>query len=258
MNTRQSKQLDTLQSAKAFLQQNAAHMPTLVGSGMQQDFDATLSSLEAHTGGQASHRLVALGTTRRVMSLRESLVRDHMAHIARVAEAKLPNTPELVPLRLPQKRLTDRNLAAAAEAMATAAAPYNQVFLDAGLPQDVLAQLTAASNAMIASRELLKQTQGKRSGATKGLDEKLREGRRVLKALDAFVTTALVNDPALLENWKMLIRVRKVTGPRAASAGTTAGAATPVGAVSGAGAPAVSGAVTTGAAVTQGQVPSAA
>ena len=224
MNSRQSRQVDTLHSAKAFMVQNALRMPSVAASGTKQDLDDAITNLEAHSESQASRILIALGTTQRVMSLRAVLLRDHMAHVAGIARAKLPATPELMPLRLPQRRLSDRNLASAADAMAAAATPFAQVFVDAGLPQDFIARLSGAADALLASRELLKQTQGQRSGATEGLDDMLRHGRRTLKALDSFVVSALKDDPALLANWKMLIRVRKATGPRAVSAGAAGGA----------------------------------
>lgn len=237
MNSRQSRQIDTLHSADAFVVQNAAQMPSVAASGMQQDLKAALTSLETHLAGQAGHRLIAQGTTQRVASLRQSLVRDHMGPIAGIAAAKLPKTPEFVAFRLPRQRMSDRKTAQAAEGMAAAAAPFSQVFFDAGLPQDFLAQLTSAADTMLASRDALKKAQGQRSGATKGLDDKLREGRRSLRALNKFVVSALKDDPALLANWQTITRVGR-SAPARVSA-PTAGS----GAVAGGSAPSVPGAV---------------
>lgn len=225
MHARQSSRLDTLQSARAFLQQNTARLPNVAASGMQKALDDALAELTTHSEGQASHRLVAMGTTQRLASLRQTLLRDHMAPVAGVAAARLPGTPELAPLRLPAKRLSLPNLALAAGAMAAAAAPFSQVFLDAGLPPDFMTQLTATADAMIASREQQKQSQGRRSGATKGLDAQLREGRRALNALNKFVVSALKDDPALLANWNALTRVRQAPGPRRVITPPVAGSA---------------------------------
>lgn len=217
MNARQSGQLDTLHSAKAFLEQHATRVQSVAGTGMMRDLDGALARLDAYVEKQGSRRLMGMGTTQRVSVLRRSLMRDHMSHIARVANVLFPDLPELSPLRMPADRPGDRTLASVAEAMGTAAAAQYQVFMDAGLPADFLERLSAAADGLLASRELGRQMRGQRSGATAGLQETVRNGRRVLRALDAFMETALMDDPALLANWKAVIRVRQPTGAKAAT-----------------------------------------
>lgn len=214
MNDRQVRQLDTLQSAQAFLQMNGAHVPGVAASGMARDLDAAIALLEWHAGNQASRNLVGQGITQRVAMLRETLLRDHMAHIAGLAKAKLPRTPELVALRMPGERIGDGALVSRATAMRAVAAPFSEVFVGAGLPADFLVQFSAAVDSLVASRELARQTMGQRAGATKGIQEAVREGRRVLRALNAFMETALNDDTTLLASWKAVIRVRKSTAPK--------------------------------------------
>jgi hypothetical protein len=58
------------------------------------------------------------------------------------------------------------------------------------------------------------QNRGRQSGATAGLKEKLSSARKLVHVLDAFVETEPEDDEALLANWNMIKRVRRV-GPKA-------------------------------------------
>src|SRR5262249_21146094 len=143
------------------------------------------------------------GATRKKQDLRTALLRDHMSKIARIAAADLPRVPELEPLRMPRGQPTVAKLAALAEGMAKTAALHADVFMAAGLPADFIAQLTAATDAMtgavtqrISSRSLV-------GGATVGLKDRLSAGRKIVHVLDAFVRSALKDDPVLLRSWNM-------------------------------------------------------
>jgi hypothetical protein len=67
---------------------------------------------------------------------------------------------------------------------------------------------------MVASGEERLQSRGRRTGATRGLTAKLAAGRKIVRVLDAFVKSALRDDPAMLANWNAVKRVKRV-GPRA-------------------------------------------
>jgi hypothetical protein len=106
--------------------------------------------------------------------------------------------------------------------MAKAATPFAGVFVAAGVPADFVTRLDAAADALLVSLSDRAQSRGKRSGATKGLKSQLASGRKIVHILDAFVKSALKDEPALLANWNAVKRVRKFTGRTAvtASAGT--------------------------------------
>jgi hypothetical protein len=149
-----------------------------------------------------------------------------MAPISRIARSDLPQTPEIEPLKMPRGRPTIEKLSAAAFGMAKAATPFASVFIAAGLPADFVARLDAAADALVVSLSDRAQSQGKRSGATKGLKSQLVSGRKIVHILDAFVKSALKDDPALLANWNAVKRVRKFTGrpPATTLTGTPPGA----------------------------------
>jgi hypothetical protein len=150
-----------------------------------------------------------------------------MKAISRIARADLPRTPQVEPLSMPRGVPTIPRLAAAADGMAKAAAPFASVFTAAGLPDDFIARLNSAVDALVASNKDRMQSRGKRSGATQGLKSRLVEGRRIVNVLDALVTTTLKDDPVLLGSWNTVKRVQKSGGGRTPAAVTSGGTQAP-------------------------------
>lgn len=210
MQTAQGNMLQSLRSVQAFLEENAAKLTSVVNSGARQRLDDAIAELATHVSDQSGSHLASQGATQKQRVLRAALLRDHMGPVSRIARADLPQTPEIEPLRMPRGRPTVERLAAAAYGMAKAAMAHAPVFIAAGLPADFVAQLEAAADALVLSLNERSQSQGKRSGATKGLATRLAAGRRIVNVLDAFVQSALKNDPTLLANWNKVQRVQRV------------------------------------------------
>lgn len=214
MRTKQGSMLQSLRAAKAFIDTNAASLAGVVNTGARKRLDDAIAALSEHVATQTSSNLAAQGATQQQYALRKALLRDHMAAIARIARADLPVSPAIEPMRMPKGKPTTERLAAAAYGMAKAAAPFTDIFVGAGLPEDFIKQLTDATDAMLATLGYRVQSRGARGGATEGLKARLTEGRKVVGVLDAFVKTALKDDPALLANWNIVKRVHKVAaGP---------------------------------------------
>jgi len=204
MQIRQGNTVRSLRAVEDFLDDIAAKFPDI----------ATLS---AHATDQSGSTISAQSGTKKTRALRAVLRGNYMAPIARIARADLPNTQELLPLRAPRGNPTTEKLAVAARGMAQAAAPYADVFISAGLPPDFIARLNAASDAMLQSIDQRSKSQGRTSGATKGLSATLRVARQTVHILDSFVRVALADDPALLANWNRIKRVQhsRVSTPAA-------------------------------------------
>jgi hypothetical protein len=230
MQTTQGTMLQSLRSVKGFLDTNAAQLAGVVQTGARQRLDDAISALEGHASDQTGSVLTSKGLTQKQKVLRTALLRDHMTSISRIAKADLPATPEFLPLRMPRGKPTPERLAAAATGMAQVAAPFADVFIKAGMPQDFIAELSAAADDMVGSVSARTQTRGKGRGATTGLKAKLSEGRKIVHILDAFVKSALKDDPTLLSNWNVVKRVPKPTGRAASPVPTPTPTPTPTGA----------------------------
>jgi hypothetical protein len=210
VQTVQGNLLQSLRAVEEFLDVNAARLEGVVNTGVRQKLGETISALEMYVAEQAGSSLASQGATQRNRALRTVLVRDHMAPIARLVQAELPPAPEVDALRMPNPAWSIERLAAAAHGMAQAAAPFTDAFVAAGMKPDFVTRLTAAADAVIQAVSDRAQSRGKMSGATKGLKTTLASGRRLVRAIDAFVASEFANDPALLANWKRVKRVRKV------------------------------------------------
>jgi hypothetical protein len=210
MQNTQGNLLQSLRAVKEFLNDNAQQLGDVVTTGTRAKLDQIIAALENHVAEQAGSVLAASRASRKRAELRTVLLRDHMAPIARIAQADLPHIAGNDVLRLPRTNVSTERLAAAAEGMAREAAPYVDHFVQAGLPADFIARLTAAAEAMVQSVNERVTSRGRRSGATKGLKTTLQSARKLVHVIDAFVASTLANDPALLANWKRVKRVRQV------------------------------------------------
>ena len=210
MQSRQANMLQSLRAVDDFLTAHAGTLDDVVNSGTRKRLATMIASLETTVADQAGSSVVAQGGTRRYRALRRALIRDHMAPIARMAQADLPPTPEVDALRMPRHNWSAERLAAAAHGMAEAATPFAAELVAAGLRSDFIERLTAAADAMVQSLSDRAQNRGRLSGATKGLSASLVSARRLVGVIDALLRSALANDPALLANWNRVKRVRRV------------------------------------------------
>jgi hypothetical protein len=213
MQSRQGNMLQSLRAVEDFLTAHADTLDEVVNSGTRKKLVKTIAELETTVADQAGSSVVAQGGTKRYRALRQALIRDHMAPIARMARADLPPMPEVDALRMPRPNWSAERLAAAAHGMAEAATPYSAEFVKAGLRADFIERLTAAADAMVQALSDRAQNRGRLSGATKGLATTLASARRLVDVVDALVKSAVSDDPALLAHWKGVKRVRRVAAP---------------------------------------------
>lgn len=92
------------------------------------------------------------------------------------------------------------------------------MFVDHGLPADFIDRLNTAATDLQASRTDHTNIRGKRIVATTSLKSKLSAGRKIVHILDAYVNTALKDDPELLSGWNSVKRVNLVGLSRATTA----------------------------------------
>lgn len=217
MRTVQGSAFRALRAVQAFLDANATALAGVVSSGARKRLDDVIVALDGHAGLQSGSNLAARSATQTQRALREALLRDHMAPIAKIAASELPDSPELEPLRLPLGDPSPERLWALATGMAAAAAQHADVFTTAGLPPDFAAQLNTAADAMLASVDQREQSRATRIGATQGIKTLLSTGRKIVHALDALVKSVLKSDPPLLAAWLVAKRVKLVPGGQPAS-----------------------------------------
>src|SRR5450759_425436 len=131
----------------------------VVTTGAQTMLDDSLVELSNHASVQNGQTRAGKSAIARRQALRTALIRDHMTPIAKIARLELAGTPELVSLSLPKGQPTVERLAALANGMAQAAAPYADVFIRAVMTPDFIQALRTASDDMV--QALKDRTQSK-------------------------------------------------------------------------------------------------
>jgi hypothetical protein len=213
MQTTQGTVLEMMRGVQGFLDTNAAALGGVVRSGSRHQLDDLVLQLSGHASTQSSSSQTAKAATAQAKALRTALMRDHLQPIAAIAAVDLPANPALqAAFKLPKGRPTPEKLVAFARGVAENAAKYADVFIAALMPDDFIAQLNAAADALLATVTDRKQSSQKRGTATSGLKRQVSDANRVLSVIDKAVKSALKDNPALLDGWNQIKKVRKTAG----------------------------------------------
>jgi hypothetical protein len=201
MRARQSALIDTAHHVQAFLDANA----TLIGANIhpaRQNLDDAVTQLTTMAATQSGGIMAAKGATARQKALRATLRNNYMKPVATVAKLLLPDVPEIGALEVKTKNMSTTQLVAAAHGMADAAESYAAVFTQHGLPDDFVAQLRNAADAVTASAAGRQATQATTSGAVSGMLAQESRVRSLLKLINALVVPKLGTNATLLAQWK--------------------------------------------------------
>ena len=216
MKTSQGNTIRSLVNAQEFIRTNAAELGGVDQTDTMHGLDTTITDVADHVTNQNGTARTAKGAAVLEATLRADLVTDHMAPLNRIAKLKLKGIPQLAAFRMPRGRPTTQQVAAHAQGMSRAAAPYAATFISAGMPADFLAQFDSSTAAMLQAQKDRASSQGTSTGATAGLQKLLSTGRQTVHVLDMFIRKTLKNNPTLLASWKAAQRV-----PKAATRSTT-------------------------------------
>jgi hypothetical protein len=221
MHGSQSSILATLRAMQGFLDDNKDTVAPVDDSGARKSLDTLIQELTTQAVDQDAGRVTSRGETSLQASLRNALREFHMKPIATIARARLRDVPEMRSFMLPRKTTPSLRLVAMAGGMADAAAKHSAVFIDRGLPQDFIAQLTTAADALNQSLDTRAKSYGRSTGATTALSALAKQATSVIKELDVLVSPKLVRNDRLLGEWRTAKRIRRKTGPATGSTTST-------------------------------------
>ncbi len=214
MRTHQLSTFQSLRRAQHYLDDRTDGLGPLNQTPARATLDDVVTKLEAHALEQGTTTLQARGDTNLQRQLAAELRVQHMRPIAKFARANLRGVPEFAALTASGKDVQGEMLVDAALAMAAAAKPHEQAFVEAKFPTDFLTTLTATAEAVRASIDTRSQKTGRRSGATKGIAAELARGRTAVNTLDAVITKLLAGDAAGLAEWRSAKRITAKAGAR--------------------------------------------
>jgi hypothetical protein len=190
-----------------------------------------VASLTAHSLNQVAGKRLRRAEGPRQRTLRKILREEHLTPISQIAGATLADALAIdKALRMPSNKLTTIRLVAEANAIRSAAAPYEKEFVEAGRPDDFLAQLDAATEAVRQSMLGKARNLGLQIGAGAGIERDVKRGRALVAVLDTIVKAAFRGDSNVLAKWRNAKRVRGLPGGgSAASVGSEANGANDAG-----------------------------
>jgi hypothetical protein len=214
MRYEQNAVLTSLRRAQQFFDDHSPGLSALNPTA-RKALDDIVAQLTTLSVSQETGRRVGKGETARSHALRTALRQSHMLPIAQVAKYRLPAAPEFAALTQPGKDVSAHDLVSSALAMADAAAPHAQTFLDSGLSETFLDDLRVAANAVTESIRERDAQQARRTGATAGLAALERQGRVMLRILNALILAQIGTDAQLRREWTAAKTVHHKPGPSA-------------------------------------------
>ena len=217
-----------MRATQAFLEQRKEQIAPVNESGARKDLDDLVDQFTTQSIDQKAGSANAKGETAMQVQLRGELRLTHMAPIAAIAQARLRDVPEMRAFRLPTAATPTTRLIADAGAMRDAAALHQPVFIQAGQPQDFIAQLEAATDALMASLTTRKQSLGNSKGATAALAALGKQGRAIIRILNTMVAPKLRLNDRLLGEWLSIKKVGRKRGPASGGVGSTSASGTAV------------------------------
>jgi hypothetical protein len=197
---------NALRAAQQFLDAHGDAMGTVNASEPRQQLKEAVAAFDAIVTVQGTRGRESLGETSRIRSLEGGLLRE-MRPISKLARAKLGTDPEIAALTPTGKKLVGPRIVEAARAMGAAAVAHAATFKASGFPEDFLVQLSTATDVLATSIAARVAQRRERAGATKGLKDMLKSGRRAVHALDAAMQRYLVGNATLTEEWRIAKRV---------------------------------------------------
>ena len=209
MKSREEAVLETLQGMQRFLDDNTALLGAVNSSGARKTLDDIATQLATHAVDQFGGHRTSQAETAKQRQLRLSLRSDQMRPIAEIARQKLRAQPEFTKLSLPPSRFKGAKLTAAARDMANAAQTYTDVFVQAGLAADFVAQLRAAADRLDQSLGVRRESRGQRAGATTGLQAQTTEARKIIRVIDSLVRPKLDTNEPLLRAWEVASHIQR-------------------------------------------------
>ena len=213
MKSREEAVLETLRGMQRFLDDNSALLDGVSSSGARKDLDDIVAQLLGHAVTQVGGHRTSQAETAKQQQLRLTLRFDHMRPIAEIARQKLRKQPEFTKLSLPPDKFKGAKLTTAARDMANAAEKYTDVFVQAGLAADFVAQLRTAADLLDESIGMRGKSWQQRGGATTGLETETTQARAVIRVLDSLVRPKLGGNDALLRQWDIAKHIHRARKP---------------------------------------------
>lgn len=167
--------------------------------------------MAAHATSQHTLASAATKAARDEDVLQDTLIKRDLRSIAMIARGLRGRVPGIGVLRLPSSNLRKLHLIEAATAFARQAEIYREPLVEHGMPSDGIEQLDAAIEAVRNSYEARSTSRAELQGATRGVEEEIALGRKILATLDGIMLRVLHDQPAEITVWRAAKRLSRAS-----------------------------------------------
>lgn len=192
----------------------------LIGTTAYGALKSTMEELDSLIATQNQRTRDSKGATK-TMRAAVVVLRRQMRTVAAAARLRLREEPDFVKLQMPRGKPSLDQLLASAAGMAASAEHHQEVLKAAGLPNDFVAKLNAAHQAVESSRAEQAIHSSIRTGATASLRTVSRDVTHVIRMLDGLAVPLIPagDSGGLLARWNV---AKHVAGrPRPSGEGTS-------------------------------------
>jgi hypothetical protein len=200
----QLKQLRTLESARrvqAFIDEHCTAAEASLPYTLRDRFDAAVEELAAHQLEQELAQAMARCETANLAALRRDLYYCFLRPIGRIAGTVLRSAPEYRSLVMPASSCSARHFLKSVIRLVAAAEAYAALFVNHGMPDDLIDRLHAALAQLAQSAEARERHRRRQIEATHGLREGSRAVRRLVDLIDCVLAPKIKRDQTLLATW---------------------------------------------------------
>ncbi len=194
-------QLTKLCAARAFLDENAQHLPKTYASDARRQLEALTDGMYGHAIDEQQSRTGQRSETQNYRALRKDLLQRHIAPIIAIASSALAKDVELTAFRMPRGNPACALLEGFAHGLAKSAEAYAPFFIASGLDADFVEQLHNAADAMSAAYVERHLQKSRTLTASVGLATTLRDAKSILRVLTLLVRNESAGNVALLGGW---------------------------------------------------------
>ena len=207
MDNDQLRQWGSIQNSLLFLRLPGHQTPRLsIRLAKLERADAEIAALSSTQSRESNSRDARKGTL-----LRVALRKHHLKVINRDAKLFLVGEPGVKDMfRMPHMRIADSKLVDAARRIVDNAKPFEDTFInEAGYRADFITRAEKAIDALAAHIKEPDTAVNRRSRARASIPDALREGRRILDAIDGIIDDEFADDKSTRDLWK---RARRLPG----------------------------------------------
>ena len=207
MQNSQLKALEVARRVQAFLDAHVTNLTTTIPASLRVRIDAVVQQLANGQAEQALATAMARTETAKQAEYRRDAYLRFLRPIGRMATVVFGDSWQLRSLVMPAASTRQPRFLERAALVADVASTYPQAFVGHGMQADFVDQLQMALDQIKSAGDAHARYVGRQVAATASLKASAKYARDIVGLLDALLTPALKNDPALFANWTASKRI---------------------------------------------------